>query len=110
MAKRKPEQPQRRPARTEEGREAQLVSQAMDLVEQQIADGTASAQVLTHYLKLGSSRERLEQERLRNENLLLRAKVEMMESAKNVESLYAEALEAMRSYNGQDDEGDFFDD
>jgi hypothetical protein len=65
MARRKADRPQRRPAMTEEGRESQMVSLAMDLAETQIVDGTASAQVITHYLKLGSSREKLEQERLR---------------------------------------------
>lgn len=102
MARRKATEKSRRPARTDEGRETQLVSLAMDLAERQMLDETASAQVITHYLKLGSSREKLEQERLRNENMLLRAKVEMMESAKNVEALYSEALAAMKAYSGQD--------
>lgn len=88
----------RRPATTPEGRENQLVSAAIDLAERQIGDGTASAQVLTHYLKLGSTRERLEQERLRNENELLRAKVDQLASAARVEELYAEAIKAMSTY------------
>lgn len=92
----------RRPATSEEGREAQLVSLAIDLAERQLAEGTASSQVMTHYLKLGSTREKLEQERLRQENELLRAKVESYATAKNVEVLYAEALNAMRTYSGQD--------
>jgi len=103
--------PNRRPATTEEGREGQLVSSAIDLAERQIQDGTASSQVITHFLKLGSTRERLEQERLKNENALLRAKVESMESAKKVEELYSAALEAMRSYAGQEvTQPDDFDD
>lgn len=93
--------PRRRPALTEEGRENQLVSLAIDLAEKQLAEGTASSQVITHYLKLGSTRERLEQERLKRENELLHSKVEMMASAKRVEDLYASALEAMRTYAGQ---------
>ena len=92
--------PRRRPATTDEGRENQLVSYAIDLAEKQLADGTASAQVVTHFLKLGSTREKLEQERLHRENLLLDSKVEMMASAKRVEELYAEALNAMRQYAG----------
>lgn len=95
--------PRRRPATTEEGRENQLVSLAIDLVEKQLIDGTASSQVITHYLKLGSTRERLEQERLARENQLLVSKVEAMESGKKVEELYAEALAAMRSYAGQEE-------
>jgi hypothetical protein len=88
-----------RPATTPEGRENQLIAAAVDLAEKQISEGTASAQVITHYLKLGSSRERLEQEKIALENELLVTKREAMESAKRVEDMYAEALNAMRSYN-----------
>jgi hypothetical protein len=108
MATRKPkesEKPRRsRPATTPEGREAQLVGMAVDLAERQMADGSASAQVISHYLKLGSTRERLEQERLRQENKLLNAKVESMASTKRIEELYENALNAMRSYAGHDDQ------
>lgn len=92
----------RPPATTPEGREQQIVSAAVDLAEKQIREGTASAQVLTHYLKLGSTREKLEQERISHENELLHARVEAMASAKRVEELYAAALSAMRSYAGQE--------
>jgi hypothetical protein len=95
--------PRRRPATTEEGRENQLVSLAIDLVEKQLIDGSASSQVITHYLKLGSTREKLEQERLARENQLLVSKVEAMESGKKVEELYSDALAAMRSYSGQEE-------
>jgi hypothetical protein len=92
----------RRPAMTEENRENQLVSLAIDLAERQLAEGIASSQVITHYLKLGSTREKLEQERLQRENELLNSKVEMMASAKRIEELYEQALNAMRSYAGRD--------
>ena len=99
-----------RPATTPEGRENQLISQAINLAERQLSEGTASAQVISHYLKLGSSRERLEQERLSRENELLRVRAEAMESSKEVQQLYQEALNAMRSYAGQNpieyDDGD----
>ena len=90
-----------KPATTPEGRENQLVSAAVDLAEQQIRDGTASSQVITHFLKLGSTREKLEQQRLEHENELTKVKIEALESQKRVEELYAEALNAMRSYAGQ---------
>lgn len=95
------EKPRHRPATTPEGREMELVSQAIDLAEQQIRDGTASSQVITHFLKLGSTRETLEQERLEHENELTRVKIEALESQKRVEELYKEALDAMRAYAGQ---------
>ena len=95
--------PARPPATTPESRENQLIAAAVDLAEQQIREGTASSQVLTHYLKLGTTRERLEQERLRRENELLTAKVESLASAGRVEELYKNALTAMRSYSGHSD-------
>jgi hypothetical protein len=94
------EQTRRRPATTPEGRENQLVSDAIDLAETQMRNGTASSQVITHFLKLGSTRERLEQQRLEHENELTRVKIETLESQKRVEELYMEALSAMRSYAG----------
>lgn len=97
-----PARRKRPPAYTAEGREDQLVSLAMDEAERQMQQGVASAQVITHYLKLGSRREKLEQQRLRSENALLLAKVESMASAKRVEELYDEAIHAMRRYSGQD--------
>jgi hypothetical protein len=90
----------RPPATTPEARENQLISAAVDLVERQIQEGTASSQVLTHYLKLGTTRERLEQQKLRGENELLRARVEALASGARVEELYTNALAAMRSYAG----------
>ena len=90
----------RRPATTPEGREIEMVSLAHDLAEQQILKGTASSQVITHFLKLGSSRERLEQQRLEYESELARVKIEAIESQKRVEELYKEALDAMRMYSG----------
>jgi hypothetical protein len=92
----------RRPATTPEGRENQLISLAADLAEKQLKEGTASAQIVTHLLKLGSTRERAEQERLKNENLLLAAKIEQLASAQRIEGLYEQALNAMRSYSGQE--------
>jgi hypothetical protein len=92
---------QRAPARTSDDRENQLISLAYDLAEKQIRAGTASSQVITQFLKLGSSRERAEQEKIMNENALLATKKELMESQKAVEALYADALNAMRAYSGQ---------
>lgn len=91
----------RRPATTPEARENQLISLAVDLAEKQIREGSASAQVVSHYLKLGSSREKLEQLRLEKENDLLDAKREAIASAQRVEEMYTKALDAMRSYAGQ---------
>ena len=90
-----------RPALTPEARENQLISLAVDLVEQRLIDGTASSQETTHFLKLGSIKNRLEMEKLEEENRLLKAKTESIQSQKRVEELYAEALNAMRSYAGQ---------
>jgi len=77
-----------------------MVSLAHDLAEEQIRNGTASSQVITHFLKLGSSREVLEQERLAHENELTRVKIESLEAQQRIEELYGEAIKAMRSYSG----------
>lgn len=91
------------PATTLEGRENQLISLAVDVAEEQMRTGKASAQVITHYLKLGTTREQLEQDRLRRENRLLEAKVEALNSSVRVEELMQDALKAMRTYSGQED-------
>lgn len=95
-----PTAPRRNPAKTPEGREQQLIDAAVTLAERQLLEGTASAQVITHYLKLGSSRERLEQQRLEQEAKLTEAKIEQLGSQKAVEELYAKALGAMSRYSG----------
>lgn len=92
----------RPPATTPEARENQLIAQAVDLASKQLADGTASAQVITHYLKLGSSREQLEQQKMAQEVELAKAKIEAMASAVRIEQMYGEALNAMRAYGGHE--------
>lgn len=96
----------RRPALNPEARESQLISLAVDLAEQQLLDGTASSQVITHFLKLGTSMAKLEKEKLEKENALLRAKAEAIESQKHSEELYANALAAMKRYSGHRDDDD----
>lgn len=90
----------RRPAITPEAREKQIIADAMDLAEKQIREGTASSQVITHFLKLGSMRERLERERLIEENKLLKAKTQAIESERDNKQLYLDAIKAMRKYSG----------
>ena len=96
-----------RPDINPEARENQLISLAIDLVEQRLIDGTASSQETTHFLKLGSSKAMLEKEKLAKENELLRAKTEALESQKEVEKLYKDALKAMREYSGNGDPDDY---
>ena len=95
-----------RPALTPEARENQLISLATDLAEKQLADGTASSQVITHYLKLGSTKEKLEKEMMLEQKKLLEAKTKAIESAPRMEELYKSALNAMRSYSGQGSPGE----
>lgn len=90
-----------RPALTPEARENQLIALATDLVEQRLLDGTASSQETTYFLKQGSMKTKLEMEKLKEENALLKAKTENLQSQKRVEELYTEALNAMKSYAGQ---------
>lgn len=88
-----------KPGLTPEARENQMIALAINLAEQQLMDGTASSQVITHYLKLGSSKERLEKEMMEKQKELIDAKTESLRSAKRLEELYADALKAMREYS-----------
>lgn len=90
-----------RPALSPEARENQLVSLAVDLAEKQLMEGTASSQVITHYLKLGSTKERIEKEILEKQKELIEAKTKSLQSAQRIEELYTNALNAMRNYSGQ---------
>jgi hypothetical protein len=99
--------PKRRTAMTPEGREGQMVALAVDLAERQLREGTASSQVITHFLKLGSERERLERERLAEENKLLRAKTEALEAQKESKVQYEKILKALRNYNGMGDPDEY---
>lgn len=89
-----------RPALTPEARENQMISLAIDLAEQQLRDGTASSQVITHFLKLGSTKERIEKEILEKQKDLISAKTESLQAMKRVDELYANAIDAMRRYGG----------
>jgi len=93
-----------RPALTPEARENQLVSLAVDLAERQLSEGTASSQVITHYLKLGSTKEKIEKEILEKQKELITAKTQSLQSAQRIEELYANALHAMKNYGGKSDE------
>lgn len=96
-----------RPALSPEARENQLISLAVDLAEQQLRDGTASSQVITHYLKLGSTKEKIEKEILEKQKELIEAKTKNINYSSEAKELYANALAAFRRYSGigaEDDE------
>ena len=90
----------RPPATTPQGRENQLISLATDLAEKQMRDGSASSQVITHYLKLGSTKDQIEKEILIEQKKLIVAKTQSLQSGKNIEELYKNAITAMRNYSG----------
>lgn len=96
----------RPPATTPEARENQLIAASFDLAERQILEGTASAQVITHFLKLGSTKEKLEQEKLALEAQMLKAKSEAIAASSQSAEMYENALNAFRNYSGQDVVGD----
>lgn len=91
----------RRPALTPEARENQMIALAMDLAEQQLRDGTASSQLITEFVKRGSTKARLEKEILEEQKELMAAKTENLKSVKRIEELYSDAMNAMRRYSGQ---------
>lgn len=91
------------PILSDEARENRVIAAAYNLAERQINEGTASAMVITHFLKLGSEKEKLEREKLQRENELLRAKVDAYEQAKLQERDYSIVIAALKSYNGLSD-------
>lgn len=94
------------PGTSPESEENKMIALAVGLAKKQLMEGTASSQVITHYLKLGTTKERLEKEKLEAENKLLRAKTDALESNKKLEELYQKAFNAMRSYSGQGEDLD----
>lgn len=99
--------PKLRPALNPDARESQMIALAMDLVEQRLRDGTASSQETTHFLKLASPKNKLEQERLKLENKHLEAKTKALADAEEIKVLYEDAIKAMRRYSGHGDEDEF---
>lgn len=97
----------KRPALSTEAREQQMISLAVDLAERQLREGTASSQVITHFLKLATTKAQLENEKLLEENKLLRAKTESLEKQQRSDEFYEEVLNAMRLYSGQGDPDDY---
>ena len=98
MAEKKERNPRRPPAATPRDQENRMISLATHLAEKQLKAGTASSQVITHYLKLATEREQLEKERLRSQNLLDKAKIDQIKSQKRTEEMFVQAIEAMKSY------------
>lgn len=101
-----PNQSLGRPGLSVESREGQLVSLAYDEAEKQLRNGTASSQIISHFLKLGTTLAELQKEKLRKDNLLTEAKVAKIKSEKNSEELYSKALRAFGIYSGRDNSDD----
>lgn len=93
-------QRKRPPGTTPEAIENRMIALAMDVAEKQMRAGTASSQVISHFLKLGSTKEREEKEILVLNKELIKAKTESIQSGKRIEELYANAVTAMQTYSG----------
>ena len=100
--------PKLRPALTAESREGQLIALAMDRVDDRIRNNQASSQELVHFLRLGTEKEKLEREKLQNENIMLQAKVKALEAQAKNEELFGRVMAAMKRYSGHEDEDDDF--
>lgn len=96
-----------RPALTPEARENQMISYAVDLAEKQLREGTASSQVITHFLKLATVKEQLEREKIRQEIELQKAKTKALASDEEIKVMYKDAIEAMKKYSGYGDRDDY---
>lgn len=89
-----------RPSITDEAMESKLIALAYNEVERRILDHTATSQELVHFLRLGSSKERIEKEILERQKDMIEAKTELMRATKNTEELYENAIRAMQIYGG----------
>jgi len=94
------------PASNPEERENQMISLAVNLAEQQLREGTASSQVIVHYLKLASTRNKLEEEKIKYETAMLQAKKDALNKSGQLQELMANALDAFRSYSGNTEESE----
>lgn len=106
------ERPKRRrsPARSPEAAERRCILSAYELAQQQLDEGTASPSVITHFLKMGTERARLEREKLAKETELLQTKTIAIQESKNMEKMFSEAISAMKRYQGSPDEDDDYED
>lgn len=96
-------------ARTPEAREAQLAALAYDLAEKQFLEGTASSQVIVHFLRVGSTREKQELEKLKQDTILTEAKVKDLANVEEMKQLYTDAMNAMKGYAGHTQEENYED-
>lgn len=100
--------PPMRPALTPEARESQMISLAMDLVEQRLRDGTATSQETTHFLKLASAKAKEELEKLKLENELTKAKTEAINKEREDKIAYDQIIKALRNYQGQGEPDEYY--
>lgn len=94
---------------SQDARENNIISLAMDLAEQRLRDGTASAQEVCYWLRYGSQRDKLERANMEAKNELLKAKAEAIKAVEKSEKLYADAIRAFRMYGGEGEDGDYED-
>ena len=105
------QRPKTRPAMSPEARENQLIALAYDVAEERLRNGTATSQEVCHFLRLGSMKERKELEMMDKKNELMKAKTEALQSAKHIEELYSNAINAFKTYRGsmdEEDDSDFY--
>ena len=95
-----------RPVLTSEAREKRLIALSYDLVEKRLLEGTATSQETTHFLKLGSKKEKREEKLVAKQLELLDAKIEALKGQKDMQKLYEEAIAAFKSYRSDDQGSD----
>lgn len=96
-----------RPPISPEAEEQQMISLAMRQARKELEAGTASSQIVVHFLKLATTKEQLQNDKLREENELLKAKTEQIQRQERIEELYADAIKAMKNYAGQGDPDEY---
>lgn len=81
-------------------RERENMFLATELAAKQLRDGTAKAQVVTHYLRMSSPREDIERRMMEAKIALLEGQLAACQNDMATQALIIEALESLREYRG----------
>ena len=92
-------------ASTMEGMENECIALSYELAKKRLVEGTATSAEIVHFLKLGSMKEQLDEELIRKDMALKDAKIESLQTNKQIEEMFSEAMRYMSRYQGYFDDG-----
>lgn len=105
-----PSTPAFEPARSDDERERQMINLSYDLAEARMRSGIATSAEICHFLKLGSTRAKYEQEELQENIKLLKAKTDDISEGKRASAQFDELMKVLKQYGGYEDDDEFSED